>query len=327
MVFTCTICCEESMYMTAGVCEHKVCCLRCTVKLRSINFSTKCVYCNQELKEVVVLDDEEKTFAGERAGMQEFDHGIHFINESTQGACVFLSKFRCKEPFCECKEYFKTTNNYKLHLSRDHHKFLCGICEQNEVLLLNEHPTYTAEELSSHLQNGTFDEEYNLVALHPFCSFCNAHFFNDDAFKDHLKKDHEKCYLCEDEKNRWHYYKNYSSLEKHFEKSHFICKEQSCKQITFVAFKTERELQLHNKNQHGVYFDSQMDSHPIRSKREVRNDEGENFSGQLLQERKKRSSEFNEQEEVAQYKGSFDQLLLLTHVEGMTTQVQEIQYI
>lgn len=51
------------MYMTAGVCEHKVCCLRCTVKLRSINFSTKCVYCNQELKEVVVLDDEEKTFA------------------------------------------------------------------------------------------------------------------------------------------------------------------------------------------------------------------------------------------------------------------------
>jgi hypothetical protein len=83
MTFTCMICCEESMYLTVGVCEHKVACLKCTIKLRSINSNNKCIYCNSELKEVVVLDDEEKTYAEEKSGSQEFDFGIYFINEST----------------------------------------------------------------------------------------------------------------------------------------------------------------------------------------------------------------------------------------------------
>ena len=63
MTFNCTICCEESRYMTVGICEHKMTCLKCTVKLRSINNNTKCVYCNQELKDVIAIDDEEKTYA------------------------------------------------------------------------------------------------------------------------------------------------------------------------------------------------------------------------------------------------------------------------
>lgn len=62
MTFTCMICCEDNLYLTVGVCEHKVTCLKCTVKLRSINLNTKCIYCNQELEEVIVLDDETKTF-------------------------------------------------------------------------------------------------------------------------------------------------------------------------------------------------------------------------------------------------------------------------
>ena len=69
MTIECMICCEESMYMTVGVCEHKVSCLKCTVKLRSINQNTKCIYCNKELKEVIVLDDETKTFQMEKSGM------------------------------------------------------------------------------------------------------------------------------------------------------------------------------------------------------------------------------------------------------------------
>lgn len=83
MTFNCMICCEESMYLTVGACEHKVVCLKCTVKLRSINHNIKCIYCNRELKDVIVLDDPEKSYAEEKAGMQEFDHGIYFTNEST----------------------------------------------------------------------------------------------------------------------------------------------------------------------------------------------------------------------------------------------------
>lgn len=58
MTFICTICCEESLYFTVGICEHKVCCLKCTIKLWSISNNDKCLYCNKELKEVIVLDDE-----------------------------------------------------------------------------------------------------------------------------------------------------------------------------------------------------------------------------------------------------------------------------
>jgi len=79
--------------MTVGVCEHKVTCLKCTIKLRSINQNNKCIYCNKELKDVIVLDEEEKTYSFEKSGMQLFDYGIYYINESTLGACVFLSKF------------------------------------------------------------------------------------------------------------------------------------------------------------------------------------------------------------------------------------------
>lgn len=114
------ICCEESKYLTVGSCEHKVCCLKCTFKLRKINENQKCLYCNQELKEVIVLESESQTFQEERAFMQEFSDGIFFTNESTQGACVFLSKFKCGEKGCPCKEYFKKIEHYKLHLSRDH---------------------------------------------------------------------------------------------------------------------------------------------------------------------------------------------------------------
>jgi hypothetical protein len=32
---------------------------------------------------------------------------------------------------------------------------------------LNEHPTFTADELTHHLQFGTCDEENNLVSIHP----------------------------------------------------------------------------------------------------------------------------------------------------------------
>lgn len=104
--------------------------------------------------------------------MEEFEDGICYHDTSTQGAMVFLNKFKCPEKNCSCQEYFKNTENYKKHLSRDHSKFLCELCVQNEVLLMNEHKTFTAEDLKNHLEIGTFDEDNNLVSIHPLCKFC-----------------------------------------------------------------------------------------------------------------------------------------------------------
>ena len=52
------------------------------------------------------------------------------------------------------------------------------------------------------------------------------------------------------------YYNDYESLERHFQRSHFICPYDSCKQKCYVAFQTENELQAHlniahsRKNEH-----------------------------------------------------------------------------
>lgn len=51
---------------------------------------------------------------------------------------------------------------------------------------MNEHKTFTAEDLKNHLEIGSFDDDNNLVSIHPFCKFCQKNFFNDEALKTHL---------------------------------------------------------------------------------------------------------------------------------------------
>jgi hypothetical protein len=41
------------------------------------------------------------------------------------------------------------------------------------------------------------------------------------------------------------YYKDYNSLEIHFNKSHFLCPYDECKSKCYVAFETENEVKAH----------------------------------------------------------------------------------
>lgn len=41
------------------------------------------------------------------------------------------------------------------------------------------------------------------------------------------------------------YYKDYNSLELHFNKSHFLCPYDECKSKCYVAFQTENEVKAH----------------------------------------------------------------------------------
>ena len=53
------------------------------------------------------------------------------------------------------------------------------------------------------------------------------------------------CTICGDDYKNW-YYTNYQSLEKHFDQTHFLCKNKGCLKSLFVAFKTKDELATHN---------------------------------------------------------------------------------
>lgn len=54
-----------------------------------------------------------------------------------------------------------------------------------------------------------------------------------------------KCHLCGD-KYKYVYFKDYSELELHFQKSHYLCQHEICKMKCFVVFGTLEELNIHN---------------------------------------------------------------------------------
>lgn len=64
-------------------------------------------------------------------------------------------------------------------------------------------------------------------------------------FAVHLKKDHYKCHVCDNNKHGNVYYAEYKNLQIHFEKSHFACTKQDCLEKSFVVFKTKDQLEDH----------------------------------------------------------------------------------
>lgn len=61
----------------------------------------------------------------------------------------------------------------------------------------------------------------------------------------HLFRQHMTCMICGDDYRNW-YYSSYESLEKHFDKTHYLCKNKNCLKSLFIVFRTEDELSLHN---------------------------------------------------------------------------------
>ena len=102
--------------MAVGKCEHKVVCLKCTLKLWLIQKNFKCIYCNIMLDEIAVVDEKDTKFDDVCNNMKEFKLGICFTNGWTKGACFYLKKFKCSIENCKEKDYFSNPSWYKKHL-------------------------------------------------------------------------------------------------------------------------------------------------------------------------------------------------------------------
>lgn len=146
---------------------------------------------------------------------------------------------------------------------------------------------YRKEELARHLEKGDFDEDENLISLHPFCSFCRKNFFNEDAFILHLKRDHFKCDICKGEAQKYVYYNRYPNLQIHFNMSHFACSYKECLSKGMVVFETKEELEKHLNEHNNIrtakktnLFENMPTSTAPPPK--IVDNEGVDFSGQLL---------------------------------------------
>jgi hypothetical protein len=111
-------------------------------------------------------------------------------------------------------------------------------------LLVSELPVYSRDQLREHMEEGVFNQNGEVELFHPKCGFCNQYFFNLARFVKHMKKNHEVCHVCgKDHPHR--YYRDYETLNQHFEQTHFTCRWKSCLDKGFVVFRTEEEREFH----------------------------------------------------------------------------------
>jgi hypothetical protein len=245
----CLICTEDQAIMTVGNCEHPFVCLECTYKCRQINANTRCIYCNQQLDEVVTVKDVNTSFVElSKLPLNRFKAGIFYFDDESRRACFKLESMNCV--IKKCGKQFADLKFLKTHLKDAHKRYFCDLCLENRALLVNEQTIYRLEELNTHMDKGDFDEEDNLVSLHPYCDFCNKYFFNEEQFTSHMRKDHMKCHLCTTEKHKWMYYAKYENLATHFKMSHYMCNYPECVEKCFIAYKTQDELDRHVNQAH-----------------------------------------------------------------------------
>ena len=69
---------------------------------------------------MAVIDNEEVIYKECEYAMQEFDHGICYIDSRTKGACYYLEKFKCPVEHCKCTEDFSKRIPYEMHLENAH---------------------------------------------------------------------------------------------------------------------------------------------------------------------------------------------------------------
>ena len=96
-----------------------------------------------------------------------------------------------------------------------------------------------------------------IILPHPWCNFCEFYLYNDQTLSEHLNKNHLSCHLCGD-KHKYLFYHNYSSLERHFNMTHYMCQDANCRAACYVAFRTPEELTMHQVQVHQKQVEKQV---------------------------------------------------------------------
>jgi hypothetical protein len=137
------------------------------------------------------------------------------------------------------------------HLHAEHNQAtICVLCYAAKRNFLSLLPRLTPDNFQRHLRKG--DGEKSGFTGHPLCEFCRPRRFYDlEALHNHLNKDHYKCHLCAAQGNPNQFFKDYKSLERHFDRGHFLCPDPSCRGARFVAFGTEIDYKGHMMEVHG----------------------------------------------------------------------------
>ena len=178
--------------------------------------------------------------------------GIRYENNDIREDTLLLLRYNCPDGDCDiaCLGW----PDLHRHVKSTHHKRICDLCSRHKKVFTHEHELFTDKELDRHMKKG--DDNPGAIDQtgfkgHPLCSFCNIRFYGEDELYVHCRNNHERCFICDRSGGPPQYYVDYNSLEKHFQRDHFLCLEKECLEKKFIAFQTEIDWKAHQLQEHG----------------------------------------------------------------------------
>lgn len=260
----CVVCREPAQDWAIGPCDHRLC-LRCAHRARALYGNRRCVVCNQELEEMIVVPAADTGAAfkrsvastahsidSEKADLWDANAGLRYTDRT-----AWDQMCRLLIPTCAACG-FTTTGVVDLvqHVRHKHpNHTLCEVCVGSgrkywtELVLYplrlrapHTRPVHSSLERRASPGIADITLRDHLRSEHAACRFCKRHFYDDDDLYEHLTKTHESCMLCEREGIQYVYYRNFAALEEHYRTAHYVCEAPSCRGLVFA---TLLDLQVH----------------------------------------------------------------------------------
>ncbi|XP_057666436.1 E3 ubiquitin-protein ligase ZNF598 [Diorhabda carinulata] len=252
----CVVCFKTVEIYSIGPCDHAVC-FECSTRMRVLCKQNECPICRQLMQKVLFT----KTIEAfsvllpkfERSNLQDRRAGIIFCTSDIQKAYYKLLEHRCS--ICEDNERkwpFKTFQQLKDHMRREHELFYCDICTENLKIFSFEKRCYNRQELGLHRRKG--DPDNTSHRGHPLCEFCDERFMDNEELFRHLRRNHLFCHFC-DADGKHQFYNNLDDLVKHFRDEHYLCEEGECKGMPLTSvFRTDIDCKAHKATLHSRFM-------------------------------------------------------------------------
>eukprot|EP00493_Phyllostaurus_siculus_P001596 UN01604 len=110
------------------------------------------------------------------------------------------------------------------------------MCLDNTSKFLDEHEIYSSKSaLNKHKKK-----------MHPQCSMCHSHFYNQDVLDSHMKNEHPTCpgadcsHLV---------FKNMNEARGHYRTAHYLCEKDGCRHLVQL-FLDKKEYNQHVAEMH-----------------------------------------------------------------------------
>lgn len=242
----CLLCCNFFSYRVLTECSHDNVCSTCLFRLRSLLNDYKCPVDRTNCRDVFIVNSIDLTYEqcssslwGDRSmlSLHNLDEThMYFEDEQELIRLRKLAAIVCPV----CSSPIPTVAKLSAHVRRTHDRYFCELCLYNRTLFPVEHPLFTEKELDRHVKKGDDNSSFQ---GHVKCQLCPQYSFDSKTLYTHIREAHYFCDLCPVENRPT--FSDYSDLETHYNRRHFLCMEESCKKAKHVVFTNYTELKAH----------------------------------------------------------------------------------